>query len=166
MRYITNKDYISTAALHDPNYIAHHGIKGQKWGVRRFQNPDGSLTPEGEKRYQKDIENLKKAQSKVSTNPSEQAQKLQQLRVMRNRAARRADTSRLDKMRAEGFQREIIKIRKDMKAADSAYKKIQKRYGDVGISRLSSDDIARGQEIRKMYEQELRQMWLDRLGPN
>lgn len=27
--------------------IAHHGIKGQKWGVRRFQNPDGSLTKEG-----------------------------------------------------------------------------------------------------------------------
>ncbi len=28
-------------------YLAHHGIKGQKWGVRRFQNPDGSLTQEG-----------------------------------------------------------------------------------------------------------------------
>ena len=31
--------------------LYHHGIKGQKWGVRRFQNEDGSLTPEGEKRY-------------------------------------------------------------------------------------------------------------------
>jgi flavin-dependent dehydrogenase len=33
------------------NYIKHHGIKGQKWGVRRFQKEDGSLTPAGEKRY-------------------------------------------------------------------------------------------------------------------
>ena len=31
-------------------YLAHHGIKGQKWGVRRYQNADGSLTAEGRKR--------------------------------------------------------------------------------------------------------------------
>ena len=31
--------------------IYHHGIKGQKWGVRRFQNKDGSLTPAGKERY-------------------------------------------------------------------------------------------------------------------
>ena len=33
------------------NELQHHGIKGQKWGVRRFQNTDGSLTAEGKKRY-------------------------------------------------------------------------------------------------------------------
>lgn len=32
-------------------YLAHHGVKGQKWGVRRYQNPDGSLTDEGRRRY-------------------------------------------------------------------------------------------------------------------
>ena len=31
--------------------LYHHGIKGQKWGVRRFQNEDGSLTPAGKDRY-------------------------------------------------------------------------------------------------------------------
>jgi hypothetical protein len=33
-------------------YLAHHGIKGQKWGVRRFENEDGTLTAAGKKRYQ------------------------------------------------------------------------------------------------------------------
>lgn len=32
-------------------YLMHHGIKGQKWGIRRYQNEDGSLTPAGKKRY-------------------------------------------------------------------------------------------------------------------
>ena len=31
--------------------LYHHGTKGQKWGVRRYQNPDGSLTDEGRRRY-------------------------------------------------------------------------------------------------------------------
>ena len=31
--------------------LYHHGIKGQKWGRRRYQNPDGTLTPAGKKRY-------------------------------------------------------------------------------------------------------------------
>ncbi len=31
--------------------LYHHGVKGMKWGVRRYQNPDGSLTPSGKKRY-------------------------------------------------------------------------------------------------------------------
>jgi len=34
-----------------PDELYHHGIKGQKWGVRRFQNPDGSLTEVGQRRY-------------------------------------------------------------------------------------------------------------------
>ena len=33
------------------NYLVHHGILGMKWGVRRFQNADGSLTAEGRQRY-------------------------------------------------------------------------------------------------------------------
>lgn len=43
---------ISDVIMHcEPDYLEHFGIKGQRWGIRRFQNEDGSLTPEGQKRY-------------------------------------------------------------------------------------------------------------------
>lgn len=34
-----------------PPYLEHYGTKGQKWGIRRFQNEDGSYTAEGKERY-------------------------------------------------------------------------------------------------------------------
>ena len=51
------------------NTIQHHGIKGMKWGVRRYQNRDGSLTAEGKKRYERDIADnrSKKKENRIDT---------------------------------------------------------------------------------------------------
>lgn len=44
-------------------YLIHHGIKGQKWGIRRFQNEDGTLTEDGKNRY---TDFAKEARSKAT----------------------------------------------------------------------------------------------------
>lgn len=46
------------------NELYHHGIKGQKWGIRRYQNKDGTLTPKGKKRYDKLTGSRKEAKLK------------------------------------------------------------------------------------------------------
>lgn len=38
--------------------ISHHGIKGQKWGIRRYQNEDGTLTDSGKARYNQNGEKM------------------------------------------------------------------------------------------------------------
>lgn len=49
-------------------YLAHHGILGQKWGVRRFQNKDGSLTAKGKARLEKkDAKWAKKNYNKIES---------------------------------------------------------------------------------------------------
>lgn len=40
---------------YNDDYLMHYGVKGMKWGVRRFQNKDGSLTEEGAERYRDDV---------------------------------------------------------------------------------------------------------------
>lgn len=61
--------------------LAHHGIKGQKWGVRRYQNSDGSLTAAGRKRYEKEEtkrENKERKQALKTINRSYKQQKLKE----------------------------------------------------------------------------------------
>ena len=48
--------------------LTHHGIKGQKWGIRRFQNKDGTLTAAGKKRREKTSEEPKHMSDKTKVN--------------------------------------------------------------------------------------------------
>jgi hypothetical protein len=55
---------------YESDELEHHGILGQKWGVRRYQNADGTLTEEGKKKYSEDAYEVKILKSKNTNNLS------------------------------------------------------------------------------------------------
>lgn len=64
------------------NELMHWGIKGMKWGVRRYQNKDGSLTPAGRKRYAQEMAKLKE-EEKIAKNKLRTQAKLNKLEEQR-----------------------------------------------------------------------------------
>lgn len=59
--------------------LYHHGIKGMRWGIRRYQTKDGGLTPAGRKRYNADMEKIK-AETRKIKNQQRTAKKLSKLK--------------------------------------------------------------------------------------
>lgn len=119
--------------MNDNNYIAHHGIKGQKWGVRRFQNPDGTRTALGKSRNASMKDRIKarseqKAEAKAvkkAASAEEQHEKLRQ-QVIRH-------PKDLYKHKNEFSKEEVEKIIKDIE--------FDRKIKDVKIS-----EIKRGME--------------------
>ena len=54
--------YLYKGALYDTKTLQHWGVLGMKWGARRYQNKDGTLTPAGKKRIRQGFQDVDIAQ--------------------------------------------------------------------------------------------------------
>ena len=75
---MSNTNYILTSdgSFTSDEEFYHHGIKGMRWGIRRYQNSDGSLTPAGIRRLEKaDIKWAKKKTDKITAQAKKVSQK-------------------------------------------------------------------------------------------
>lgn len=134
--------------------LAHHGVKGQKWGVRRYQNADGSLTRAGKRRYGKELAYKKSEMTKSEKKRLEKEYGLKdkedEMRAFERRhygefdmddgggaetVRAKANANRYMKMNEEY---EALVDRIDFEASKNATDKFVKKYGKEGVDALNS----------------------------
>lgn len=94
------------------NYLAHHGILGQRWGVRRYQNSDGSLTTEGRNRRRlsrqsnnveskKSVRNVSSAVKDYASKKRNESQKAKAKRAKDLEKAKENERKRIAELKAK-----------------------------------------------------------------
>lgn len=144
---------ILTKALEEQDYLMHHGILGQKWGVRRYQNPDGSLTYEGRKRYLKEGSEEKSQLDKAAANYASSKYRLDEAvrNYMDKQQRQRFKELRADKRLAKVSDRHLRDYyMDDLYDEDKARERVlntnKKLASEVEKTRSEFDDA-----MRKMY---------------
>lgn len=114
--------------------LYHHGIRGMKWGVRRYQNPDGSLTEAGKRRYG-DLDNYKRLTDKRKPkylSDSELRSRIARLNLEKQyKDLKRSDTSsllnKLSDYKDKSEQRKAAKEERDIKKLELETRKTEAR---------------------------------------
>lgn len=150
------------------NYeLYHHGILGMKWGVRRFQNPDGSLTAEGKLRYRYDerkgkyvkltgkerraakkrVKALQKAQAAAAAAKANHSPRDKKINEMTDKQLEKYITRMANEKRALELRKEVQNL--DPKPLTKGQKFVQKYVDGLLVPHLKQNG---SQYINKLIE--------------
>ena len=134
--------------------LYHHGVKGMKWGVRRYQNADGSLTAAGKRRKQESENQLDKISEVVLTRrlhtrevSDDDPTRVMQLRSLSDEVQRNVEKGKrvVDRMKQEGLisnktSFDDYAAKYEQKMRDNCRKYVSQKYGVKDLSDDEFDD--------------------------
>lgn len=133
------------------NELMHYGVLGMKWGVRRYQNKDGSLTAAGKNRYNEDSDKLAKAVAVKVEAIRDYRQAIDQYKKAVAKNPKTADNSEV-----------LAKTQKTQAAyelVNYGVKELQKKYKKVDFNIMHEAKTGEAY-VQSMLEDEFGQMYI------
>ena len=152
--------------------LEHHGIKGQRWGIRRYQNKDGSLTAEGREHYgskisgevkkardnylksSTDIREIREKVENTKTGFEEESRKFDKLLLDSNIKYKHADEMYLGIGQMALLNRGINpnKYSKQLEKAENIYKDVLEKHGNEP---LSENKLGKKVTVKTLHDSDL-----------
>lgn len=124
------------------DYLEHYGVLGMKWGVRRYQNADGSLTNAGKVRYGSPYQ----AGHKPKTSTEKwKAKQLDQIDRLYNKSYKKLNKA----YKEEPLDESIAKYKKELEANQAKDRAAIEKMTFMDVERARSDAKAQSKEKRK-----------------